>query len=303
MTPDPGPPSPPAIAPLYVLSLGGLALCFGMAVVPLAGGPDLQALIPAALMAGVVLLLGNIWLTARLMRGCGALAASVERRLSIRPGAEAADPVRRLFRAVAHLREALGAAEGEVERLNHADPLTGLGNRRWMQLVASRAFAQADGAQWPLSLLLVRLDHLQEINHAFGYDAGDRALLGCADLLKRLLRRTDIVARVSGTEFAVLLAGLREPETEKVALRLSEAFDGMRQALVAEAPLSIRMAAAQWDGEKLFDTFLGRAQSAADGLPAGPSPAGRAAAWSRAGVENDVLLTAALRRQPSADGG
>jgi diguanylate cyclase (GGDEF)-like protein len=302
MTPDPGPPSPQAVAPLYALSLGALALCFAMAVLPLVGGLDLQGFVPAAFTAGSLLLLGNLWLTARLMRGCGALAAHVERRLAIRPVSAAGDPLRRLFRAVARLGDALGAAEGEVERLNHADPLTGLGNRRWIQLVASRAFAQAEAGHWPLSLLLVRLDHLQAINQTFGHDAGDRALLGCADLLKRLLRRTDEVARVSGTEFAVLLAGLGHAETEKVAQRLAEAFDGLRQALLAEAPLSVRLAAAQWEGEKPFDALLGRVQSAADDLPAGPSPIGLAMAWNRAAAENDALL-AGLRGAKSADRG
>ncbi len=300
MTPDPGPPSPQAVVPLYALSLGGLALCFAMAVLPLVGGIDVDGLTPVAFMGGALLLMGNLWLTARLMHGCGALAAHVENRLAIRPIAATDDPVRRLFRAVNRLGEALGAAESEVERLNHADPLTGLGNRRWLQLVASRAFARAEEARWPIALLLVRLDHLQDINQAFGHEAGDRALLGCADLLTRLVRRSDVVARVNGSEFAVLLAGLDQAETAKIARRLSEAFDGMRQALLEEAPLSVRVATTHWEGEKPFESFLGRAQSAADRLPSGPPPLGRAGDWTRAGALNDALLTA-VRAAPSAD--
>ncbi|MFO1150065.1 MAG: GGDEF domain-containing protein [Alsobacter sp.] len=302
MTPETGPPSPQVIAPLYVLSLAGLALCFAMAVLPLVGGLDLQGIAPAAFGAGGLLLAVNLWLTVRLMRGCGALADHAERRLSSRPALVERDPMLRLFRAVARMGEALGAVQDEVERLNHADPLTSLGNRRWVQLVASRVFSEAEAVGLPLSLVLLRLDHLQEINRTFGHDAGDRALLGCADLLKRLVRRTDVVARVSGTEFAVLLAGLGRAETEKVAQRLADAFDGLRQPLMAEAPLSVRLAVAQWEGEKLFDAFLGRAQSAADDLPEAPFPRGRAMAWSQAALENDALL-AGLRERSSAHRG
>jgi diguanylate cyclase (GGDEF)-like protein/putative nucleotidyltransferase with HDIG domain len=87
------------------------------------------------------------------------------------------------------------------------DPLTGLANHRAFQeqLQAELCAAVASGAV--ISLALIDVDHLGAVNGSAGYDAGDRILKGVAHALLRARRPGDVVARVGGDEFAVLLRG------------------------------------------------------------------------------------------------
>lgn len=199
---------------------------------------------PAAFLFAVLCLACNALMALRLMWACSQVAQDLEGRLESLPRSRARDPLSRLLWAARRMGGVLDEARQEAERLNHADPLTGLGNRRWMQLVASRLFALGEPATNPVSLLMLRVDHLQQINATFGYDAGDRALMGCADLLRRILRRGDVVSRVSGIEFTVILPGLRMPGAEIVAQRVRDAVASLPQALLGEAPISVRVAVA-----------------------------------------------------------
>jgi diguanylate cyclase (GGDEF)-like protein len=296
MTVNSGDSPAPSVVPLYVLSLGGLLVCFAAAALPIAAGASLPDLVPGAFLFAVLCLAGNALIALRMMWACSELAEALEDKLDRLPGRTARDPLARLMRAGRRMSEALEMTRLETERLNHADPLTGLGNRRWLQLVASRLFARGEPAKNPVSLLMVRVDHLQDINATFGYDAGDRALMGCADLLRRIVRRGDAVGRVSGIEFTVLLAGIGLAQAEQVADRVREAVASLPQALLGEAPLSVRVAVSPWRGEKLFEVVLGQAQAAVDALPvAAPPRPVRLADWSEASEEAEAVLTA-LRR-------
>ena len=105
-----------------------------------------------------------------------------------------------------------------LARLAVTDDLTGLPNRRRF-LEALRAEAQrARRYQRTVSLLMLDLDGLKEVNDQHGHAAGDSVLRGVAQVLRASTRDTDLPARLGGDEFAVLL-----PETEpEAALRLAE---------------------------------------------------------------------------------
>jgi diguanylate cyclase (GGDEF)-like protein/PAS domain S-box-containing protein len=108
------------------------------------------------------------------------------------------------------------ALEQELRRLAHTDPLTGLFNRRRFEEEVEREIRVAKRAAEPISLLLVDLDDLKAINDEHGHQIGDEALRTVADGLQRVTRETDIVGRIGGDEFAVLLTRSDHAGAERV---------------------------------------------------------------------------------------
>jgi diguanylate cyclase (GGDEF)-like protein len=79
----------------------------------------------------------------------------------------------------------------------------------------------------PVCLVMLDLDHFKSTNDTFGHQAGDRVLVSLATLLRRHLRRTDVVGRYGGEEFGVLLDGLSEDEGSRLLSRLLNEFSGI----------------------------------------------------------------------------
>ncbi len=110
------------------------------------------------------------------------------------------------------------AYERGAARLRHAashDSLTGLLNRGAFDQAARARLAQGDGR---FAIALIDIDHFKRINDRFGHAAGDAALQACALLCRRHLRSSDLIARVGGEEFAVIL----DEASEDVALATIE---------------------------------------------------------------------------------
>jgi diguanylate cyclase (GGDEF)-like protein len=104
----------------------------------------------------------------------------------------------------------LEKANEKLRLMSLRDPLTGVGNRRalhehWRQFTDKQSCAQDVSA-----LLLIDLDGFKSINDQFGHDAGDAILFGIAETLQGCIRLHDLVCRIGGDEFAVLLTGLTD---------------------------------------------------------------------------------------------
>lgn len=95
----------------------------------------------------------------------------------------------------------------ELQRLALADQLTGVGNRRAFLVLGEQALQVAIREQQPCTLLFIDIDQMKLINDRFGHRAGDRAVIETARMLNSTVRSSDIVARVGGDEFCVLLSG------------------------------------------------------------------------------------------------
>lgn len=97
----------------------------------------------------------------------------------------------------------------QLIRLSRVDPLTGLLNRRaFHEAVEEELLRQKRTGGW-VSLAYLDVDHFKQINDTLGHQAGDKALVAVAKVLRGRLRRTDVVGRLGGDEFAVLM-----PETD-----------------------------------------------------------------------------------------
>ena len=102
------------------------------------------------------------------------------------------------------LREDLRDLAEEQFRTARTDVLTGLGNRmRWEEALADAQLRVDSGA--PVAVITVDVDGLKEINDTYGHDEGDALLRRCADILREHSRTDDVLSRVGGDEFALLL--------------------------------------------------------------------------------------------------
>ena len=117
----------------------------------------------------------------------------------------------------------LVSAGQRIEALSSTDALTGLFNRRQMAQVLTDAIRQARRAAGTLALLVLDLDRFKQINDSLGHEIGDRVLLDCADRLKTCLRQGDVVARISGDQFALLVHEADPRGAEATARRVLDA--------------------------------------------------------------------------------
>lgn len=117
----------------------------------------------------------------------------------------------------------------ELRRLAEQDPLTSVFNRRSFLALLDKALSQAHRKNRPLSVLLVDLDHFKSINDTWGHKGGDDALRHFVGVTASGLRNGDLIGRLGGEEFAILLADSELPDAAAIAGRL--------RALVADSPL------------------------------------------------------------------
>jgi diguanylate cyclase (GGDEF)-like protein len=113
----------------------------------------------------------------------------------------------------------------ETQRLATTDPLTGLSNYRQFHELLALEVQRARRMEYAVGLLIMDLDHFKLVNDRHGHPAGDQVLREVADLLRKRLRRTDIVGRIGGEEFAAILPGDGPAEVAIVAEKLRRAVE------------------------------------------------------------------------------
>lgn len=99
-------------------------------------------------------------------------------------------------------------AQDQLWDLANLDPLTGLPNRMRFNDALTHAATQAQQLQQPFALALIDLDNFKEVNDSMGHDVGDELLCAVATRLSKALRGNDMIARIGGDEFGVLIHGL-----------------------------------------------------------------------------------------------
>jgi diguanylate cyclase (GGDEF)-like protein len=115
----------------------------------------------------------------------------------------------------------------ELRGLALVDPLTKLYNRRGLETELERALATSRRSDAPVSLLLLDLDGLKQVNDEHGHPAGDRVLREVGAVLRQSLRATDSAARLGGDEFALVMPATELVGAQVVAERIRMAVSAL----------------------------------------------------------------------------
>ena len=114
----------------------------------------------------------------------------------------------------------LGRRVEEMRQQTMIDALTGLYNRLGFNVRLHDEYRRAERFHAPLTLMLIDIDRLKEINDEYGHGAGDLILRGAATAIRKTLRETDCGARWGGDEFAIVAPNTTEPAAERLGERL-----------------------------------------------------------------------------------
>jgi diguanylate cyclase (GGDEF)-like protein len=104
--------------------------------------------------------------------------------------------------------------------LSRIDPLTRIENRRALLEAAARAKSFSDRQQTPLSIAYLDLDGFKQLNDYLGHASGDQVLLVTATTIRNVVRPTDVVARIGGDEFAILIPGTDTDTAARIMYRV-----------------------------------------------------------------------------------
>jgi diguanylate cyclase (GGDEF)-like protein len=203
------------------------------------------------------------------------------------------------------LREEERARAAQEERIRHQayhDSLTGLPNRARFSEQLEGALRRAKRTGAPLALLFLDLDLFKSVNDSLGHDAGDALLRLTAERIRRAVREADMVFRMAGDEFTVLLEEVRGPEEAamvagRVLEGVSEPLELSQRQLAVTASIGIALYPGDDAvGERLMkaaDTAMYRAKELGRNRYAFFAPE------LNQRLESQVLAEAALRRAAS----
>jgi diguanylate cyclase (GGDEF)-like protein len=185
----------------------------------------------------------------------------VELQARIGVGLRVATLQRNLTRTVTKLR----ATRDDLAHLASTDVLTGVYSRRWWFDLAEKEYSRSRRYDRTFSLLMADLDWFKQINDTFGHDVGDRVLGQFGDMLRQTCRQPDVIGRLGGEEFAVLLPETTSEAAQLLATRIMEAC----RSLVVDASAgdvrcscSIGVTEVRPNEDQRLDSVLARADQA-----------------------------------------
>jgi diguanylate cyclase (GGDEF)-like protein len=132
-----------------------------------------------------------------------------------------------LEQKVAERTEQLRLANTQLEILSGTDPLTGLANRRRLDVELELAWQTAYGSGTPIAVAMIDIDHFKLYNDCLGHAAGDGCLRTVARTIARSVSGRGLVARYGGEEFTVVLPGAERDAAIEVAERIQRAVHAL----------------------------------------------------------------------------
>ncbi len=132
-----------------------------------------------------------------------------------------------LSRELGKKNRELESAHRKITELSRTDPLTGIANRRYFQIRYEETFALSQRHEFPLSVVMMDLDHFKRINDTLGHNAGDEVLMTFAGVLRQNCRLEDFPARFGGEEFIVFLPHTQSEKALVFADRIRQILSGM----------------------------------------------------------------------------
>lgn len=149
----------------------------------------------------------------------------------------------------------------ETKALSLHDPLTGLANRRMMQIVFGRNLARAKRLKGPLSIIMLDVDHFKKYNDTYGHAKGDEILVKVANILLKETREIDLVARYGGEEFFIMIPEADLTTACEVAERIRSAVESMMDVTISFGVSSYSAGMEEDDLIKKADSALYQAKN------------------------------------------
>ncbi|MBI4684343.1 MAG: GGDEF domain-containing protein [Nitrospirae bacterium] len=153
--------------------------------------------------------------------------------------------------------------EEQLRTLSLKDELTGLYNRRGVFTLAEHLFKQANRKNEGLFLLYADLDNFKRINDTYGHQEGDTALAEVAQIFRNNYRDSDVIGRIGGDEFVVVLVGTSHDNINMIANHFRSALDEYNAKDNLQYNLSISIGVVYYDPKspRSFDELLSRADA------------------------------------------
>lgn len=252
------------------LTIKVFAICFLSVHVPLlvfivylAGGhssepqPVLLLLLAATLAGTTICLLSLWWMIRPLSQLAHAIKTYRADGTPVRMKSDRKDEIGLLATTVTAM---VAETENLMTKLRHqamTDPLTGLGNRRWLGERAAEELARAERQREPVSVLVFDLDRFKGINDGHGHETGDRVLVATGEIVRTCLRPYDLAARTGGEEFCILLPRTSLDEAEAIGERLRTALAATTVPPLAKGRMTASFGlCAAGPGDRLPDLLL-----------------------------------------------
>jgi diguanylate cyclase (GGDEF)-like protein len=144
-----------------------------------------------------------------------------------------------------------------LHALASTDPLTGVANRRHIERFGAQAFAKARARGEPMTVLTFDVDHFKKVNDAHGHLVGDRVLMRLTHACQGVLRHFDLLGRVGGEEFLVVLPNTRVEQAMAIAQRLRAASSSIDLSdIPGQSPVTISLGLAELHSEDADLTAL-----------------------------------------------
>lgn len=171
--------------------------------------------------------------------------------------------VRRRTLALEEANRSLRHANKQLTTMAATDELTGVANRRHLRSEAQRELARLGQDGETASAIMVDLDRFKAINDQYGHEAGDQVLRSVLEPMSQCMRPRDLVGRIGGEEFLILLTGVDQAAAAGIAERIREAIEVLDvESHGRHIPVTASFGIAQWDGQCGLDELIRRADEA-----------------------------------------
>jgi len=156
--------------------------------------------------------------------------------------------------------------EKDLKEMANTDSLTGIMNRRHFFKRANIEISRHQRFNHPMAILMLDIDHFKSVNDTFGHPAGDKVLESLSSLLKNKLRKVDLIARIGGEEFAVLLVETPEAGAITIAHRILKSVE-QKQITYEDQTISVSVSigvsqTSMTDKKETVETLISQADSA-----------------------------------------
>jgi diguanylate cyclase (GGDEF)-like protein len=231
---------------------------------------DLQyGLLAITLLAFAIFAVGSLYTTRRVTTPLRQLTQAAERLGSgdydtPMRGLDRSDEIGQLAQSFEAMRVSVAEQQAQNLRLAYWDALTGLPNRAQFGKAVAQAIADAADSRAPVAVLMLDLDRFKHVNDVLGYPFGDLLLQAVGErLTQQVMRDGDLVARLSGDEFAVLLRSGDAALAESVAQRIARAFEQPLTLQEQKVDMGAGIGIACWPQHAAdADTLINRAEVA-----------------------------------------